>query len=238
MQEGKIFWIIGFGRYGKLALERLAEAFPKASFTIVDKGNVELGRPYRQEIEVISCDGATFLARSLTRKLENVPSYIIPTVPLHLAFDWVKVKLKKYCKVEKVPIPKKVFDYLPNPQKGSVGRLYASFAKWICPDTCKGGEEICIIEGKRRENLLFDIVKNIRIEGYHNLCVRSIQLLPGVGGYKPETLWDILDEIHKKGTERNYMLSTACSCHGVIDFFRCYPLKSVQKDFSHEVDML
>ena len=50
------------------------------------------------------------------------------------------------------------------------------------------------------------------------MVIRSHQLAPGVGGYKPEALQESLLKISQgKGL---VLYSTACLCHGVVHAFK------------------
>jgi len=60
----------------------------------------------------------------------------------------------------------------------------------------------------------------MNVDGFLTLGIRSLQLAPGVGGYRPEALWSVLEKVLEVGAEKNYLLSTACLCHGVLDSFR------------------
>jgi hypothetical protein len=44
--------------------------------------------------------------------------------------------------------------------------------------------------------------------------IQSLQLGPGVGGYQPKTLFDLLDKI--MGCQGLNAVVTACRCHGVV----------------------
>ncbi|MFW6011335.1 MAG: hypothetical protein ACOC8Q_02385, partial [Desulfosalsimonas sp.] len=56
--------------------------------------------------------------------------------------------------------------------------------------------------------------EKIKIPGFEMLVLRSRQLAPGVGGYRPDQLF----ALHEKLTETsgNYLIATSCRCHGVV----------------------
>ena len=61
-------------------------------------------------------------------------------------------------------------------------------------------------------------MKSIPLKELKSVVIRSYQLLPGVGGYKPQALYEALKEIET--AQIPVILSTACSCHGVIHTFK------------------
>jgi hypothetical protein len=66
--------------------------------------------------------------------------------------------------------------------------------------------------------VLHEFLKSIQREDIKTVVIRSHQLAPGVGGYGPRALFAALDEI--AAAQRPVSLSTACSCHGVMDTFQ------------------
>ena len=58
----------------------------------------------------------------------------------------------------------------------------------------------------------------LRIYPFSSLVVRSHQLAPGVGGYRPARLKQLAVDARRRP---GYLLvSTACRCHAVISSFR------------------
>ena len=67
--------------------------------------------------------------------------------------------------------------------------------------------------GLPREYCLYDYLANFSLQDYIFLVIRSRQLAPGVGGFRPEDLWQLRRQIlNSKG---KIIISTACCCHGV-----------------------
>jgi hypothetical protein len=54
----------------------------------------------------------------------------------------------------------------------------------------------------------------VAFENYASLVVRSRQLAPGVGGYRPEDLFSMYERVQKGASP--FLISTACRCHGVV----------------------
>ncbi|MCL6611892.1 MAG: hypothetical protein K6T66_10185 [Peptococcaceae bacterium] len=216
----KTFWIMGCGRFGRIAASRLMAKYPRACFTVVDLSVRSLGllSDLPAPVRAVQSDAAGFLADNLAG--EDIPSYIVPAVPVHLAYEWLKRKLQPVFELEKIPVPEQAARRLPNPVPGGTGTLYSSYADFVCPDNCPEPESICTVTRQKRKGLLYRDYLNLNIEGFVSLGIRSVQLAPGVGGYKPEVLWPVLEKVRQTGTAKDYLLSTACLCHGVMDAFR------------------
>ncbi len=212
------FWIFGYGRFGKIAALRLRDRYPRASFTVVDSHAPALDGVRKLPARAVQADAAGFLAESLAGK--DAPDFIIPAVPVHLAYEWLKKKLEPEYEVVSVPVPEQAVLRLPNTFPAGTGRLYSSYATFICPDDCPEPPDICTITGEDRPGVLYRVFRNLGIEGFASLGIRSRQLAPGVGGYEPEALWRSLASVKRTGAEKKYLISTACLCHGVMDAFR------------------
>ncbi|MEW6424890.1 MAG: potassium transporter [Bacillota bacterium] len=219
------FWIIGSGRFGRIAAARLTNKHPRAAFLVVDKQAEALRQVGDLPVETRREDGVDFLVQNL--KATDTPSYIVPAVPVHLAFEWLKKKLAPGYEVVKVPVPGQVLRSVPNPLPApETGRLYISYATFVCPDNCPEPEKICTATGQPRKGLLYRDLREMNVDGFLALGIRSLQLAPGVGGYKPGALWWVLESVMGVGAEKNYLLSTACLCHGVLDSFRLVKVHS------------
>jgi hypothetical protein len=66
--------------------------------------------------------------------------------------------------------------------------------------------------------VLHEFLKSIQPKDLKTVVIRSHQLAPGVGGYPPRALFAALNEI--EAAQKPILLSTACSCHGVMDTFQ------------------
>lgn len=212
------FWIIGAGRFGRLAAARLSAGCPQGTFWVVDNDAAALSRLADLPVNTVQEDGVTFLVNHLTEK--DKPSYIVPAVPVHLAYEWLKKKLEPAFTVQAVPVPEKAARDLPHSILTETGKLYASYATFTCPGNCPEPQDICTVTGKKREGLLYRDFQELKVEGFVTINIRSLQLAPGVGGFKPEVLWSALEKVGQAGPERFFLLGTACLCHGVMDAFR------------------
>jgi hypothetical protein len=210
------FWIIGAGECGTRAAKNLRKKYPEASLTVVDQDQGALDGLEDFPIECICMEGALYLEAHLDGQSE--PDWIIPAVPIHLAFEWVRRKLSRDGRIEVEAVPQAIESMLPNPKRGMQGQLYVSYADFRCPDHCTEPYDICTWTGKPRKGLLYKRIEEITCMDYTSIVMRSHQLAGGVGGYEPQALRDSLAEVSKTMTPVIY--STACLCHGVMHAFR------------------
>ena len=113
---------------------------------------------------------------------------MVPSVPVHVAFEWVLNELGRPGTSRRLPVPEEVGSQVPNPLRAPSGALYASFATFVCPDYCSEPDEICTHTGKERPGNLYDFLGGVDVPGFDVLVLRSWQLAPGVGGYPGRSL--------------------------------------------------
>jgi hypothetical protein len=215
-KDESTYWIIGAGRFGARAAERLYRKRPEAQFIIVDEDLEALRRLRHLPVEKVCQEGASYLQAHL--ETDPAPAWIIPAVPIHLAFEWVRLQTSDRARIDVVPVPSEIASMLPNPVRGPEGQLYVSYADFPCPDYCSEPFEKCTVTGKPRKGLLYKTLEEILYEDAISVVIRSHQLAPGVGGYGPEVLKESLGKISQgKGL---VLYSTACLCHGVVHAFR------------------
>lgn len=214
------FWIIGGGKFGLRAAKALSKKHSLTNLTIVEKDKAVCNQLDRLGFEAVCMDGIQYLERNLAS--ETYPDWIVPAIPLHVAFKWIRTKLSKTRNVQKISVPKDLVTELPNPIKAETGQLYISIADFECPGNCAEPAEICTHTGKPRLMILHEFLKSIQIENLKTIVIRSHQLAPGVGGYTPQTLFAALNEI--EAAQGPVSLSTACSCHGILQIFETLPI--------------
>jgi len=210
-------WILGAGHFGFLAAQRLSRRHPEASFLVVDVKVKKLQRiqetfnlPIHVE-EAISFVGKSSLPDDV---------WIIPAVPFHVAFLWILDQLNKTGQAVAVPIPVPgmVELLIPNPYRATGGTLYASYATFLCPDSCNEPDEMCTHTREARRGNLFEDLRRIAVPGFKVIVVQSRQLAPGVGGYSGLDLKGTLSDVTK--AEGAFLIATSCRCHGVLDGLR------------------
>jgi hypothetical protein len=208
------YLILGAGRFGRLALQRLAEREPRSEFWLVDNDPKKLISSLTQEnpaIYTAMAPVAAFLAEILESK--TPPDWIIPAVPRHVAFDllWLQRPADGGWRRELVPLA--VGKDLPYVQRGVEGELYLSLSTARCPDDCPEPAKRCYLSGAKRNFNLYNYLEKIFLQDYTSLVIRSRQLAPGVGGYRPADLWELRRQVEISNGK--ILISTACRCHGV-----------------------
>jgi len=204
-------WIIGSGRFGLLALERLAKIRSGHHIVVVDADRENLSRGAGADRTLEQMDGVEFLNQRL--RPATAPEWIIPALPVHLAAQWCLAR-QGLQGLRQIAVPADVDPDVPNPARDPAGNLYTSHADFICPDDCVESAGICTVTQKRRTADMFELLGRIRLSGFQSLVIRSHQLGPGVGGYRPRQLFNLLEQIKEGG--KDFLLSTACRCHGVM----------------------
>jgi hypothetical protein len=208
--EKPVYWILGAGRFGQLAVERLLARRRPPHLVVVDRDLDKL-RPLAEEpAELVHQEIIDFLLANL----ENQPDWVIPAAPIHVAFAWLSRMLSERGGVDIVPVPEAVDAQVPNPWRDGKGGLYTSVARFRCPDNCSEPRDRCTATGLPRAGDLFSLLAKVNVPGYLPLVVRSHQLTPGVGGYRPSDLRRLMARAN--AATGPIVVATACRCHGVI----------------------
>jgi hypothetical protein len=207
-------WIIGAGRFGMLALERLSRSKPEANFVVVDPDERRFFPLEHPRCTFENRDGVAFVVQHLDA--ENPPDWIIPALPVHLAAEWCLGRLPH--RGRRVPVGEGLDTMLPNPVRGAGGDIYVTHADFLCPDDCPEPAQTCTVTGQPRKTDMFTLLEGVRFADFTSIVIRSRQLGPGVGGYRPRQLFDLL--AHLQEGKGHFLVSTACRCHGVITGIR------------------
>jgi hypothetical protein len=207
----KEIWIIGVGHFGTIAFQRLSQDLKDRHFILVDpiKKNLLSCKGSRTTLRI--SDGVEFLESSIEKGRQ--PDWIIPALPVHLAAEWILLHLGPK-RLRRVPMPAELEALVPNPVRGPEGNLYVSHADFRCPADCDEPRDICTVTQERRQQNMFELLADLDIEPFKPLTIRSHQLGPGIGGYRPEQLFETLTHVNQ--IRGSIALSTACRCHGVI----------------------
>jgi hypothetical protein len=210
--------VLGGGRFGMLAAERLRRLFPDAQMSIVERDADrisdiagDLGIPVEEEDSV----------GSISRVPPADHLWLIPAVPVHVGFEWAIKNLGRIADVHRLVVPAEVDLMVPNPIRVPAGTLYASFATFICPDFCNEPEQLCTHTGKERAGNLYEVFGSVLVPEFEVAVLRSWQLAPGVGGYPGRSLNRLLAGIGSK--PGRYLVATSCRCHGVMDALEWKP---------------
>jgi hypothetical protein len=209
----KHVWVIGFGTFGQRAVEYLSKN-TQYNLTIVDI-TFEQGQYLEDSRHTyFKCDGVMFLKEYLFAK--QSPDWIIPALPVHLAAEWCLIRLQNQGG-QSVNIPTALESRVPNPIWISPSLLCVSYADFVCPDNCSEPLNICPVTNEPRKGNMYDLLQETSIEPFQTKVIRSFQLGPGIGGYRPKQLFDLLNGLQtNKG---QFLICTACRCHGIITGF-------------------
>ena len=169
-------------------------------------------------VESVVGDAVAFLQNKL---MPQTDAWIIPAVPIHLAYEWLAARLALRRGFLPQAVPDSLLPILPNPLRGDQGQVYLSNADFRCPDDCPEPSEICTATQKSRPRVMYTYLSRLNFEDYTCVVLRSRQLARGVGGFEAATLWALYEGLrHKKG---RFLFSTACKCHAVMDAFSLAP---------------
>ncbi len=208
--------VVGCGKFGKRAVEKLSRKYGDSRIVVVDSDSIELERVSRQfpDVDTVSMDGLEYLVNVASFDSEL---WIVPAIPVHVAAEWLTLMAKAdgFAMFSRMVVPEEFIKRVPNPIKGENGDLYCSFATFVCPDNCPEPENICTYTKEPRKGNLFEVIAKAVPDGYKGIVFRSFQLAPGVGGYPAESFLKALDFTRKTNTGTQFIVATACRCHGV-----------------------
>ena len=161
-------------------------------------------------------EGVGFLRSHL--KLSNLGRWIVPSAPVHVAFEWLRATLSENDRIEVFPVPDAITSRLPNVVRSRQGEIFASNADFICPPDCPETGRVCTATGRRRPRSMYAFIQRLPLAGVKILVIRSFQLAPGVGALRPRDLFAALQEVRSHKTP--LLLATACKCHAVLSSFK------------------
>lgn len=198
------FIVAGYGKFGRLAVERLLRDLAGPSITVVEKNAEQFLPEVPDGVRSVHADAVEFIALSGSLGPEDV---ILPMVPFHLAAEFVQARMPQAIRV---PFPSALPSLLPNPFIVNDSTLCCSRADFLCPDDCPEGD-LCTVTGLPREPLYLEL-EDLLVPGVNVVVLRSLQILPGVGGYSFAELQRVVDRV-RLGPN---IIATSCKCHSVI----------------------
>jgi hypothetical protein len=204
-------WIVGIGQFGYIAFQRLLKESKPRHFVLIDLVEEKLRRCEGATAAIEISDGIEFLEISL--KKGRLPDWIIPALPVHLAAEWLLLHFGPQS-LKRVPLPSELSKLVPNPFAGPEGNLYVSHADFKCPADCDEPNNICTVTRDARQENMFELLGYLDIYPFKSFNIRSHQLGPGIGGYRPEQLIELRQSVER--VRGPVQVSTACRCHGVI----------------------
>jgi hypothetical protein len=207
-------WVIGGGKFGQRAIQILRRAEPDSTIVLVDQ---QIVPGLQSDRDFVCSDGVEWLVEHLVP--DSPVTKIIPTIPIHLAAEWLKRKiLYTGGFIRSLEIPEKLLHQLPHPMRISPSKSVLSHADFICPDNCAEPDQLCSYTRKPRPPSLYHLIETIDCGDFTPIVVRSRQFAPGVGGFFPEDLWNLLARVNLL-PDTPLLVGTACKCHGVVDAF-------------------
>ena len=210
--EDTVF-IIGAGHFGARAARIVCQQSDSPVF-VVDPDEKGLANLKDFRVKKILGDGIQFLITNF-HYLKQVNT-IVPALPIHLAYEWLKGFLPGDMKIKKLPVPE-TNPPLPHIWTASEGSTLVSYADFLCPDDCPEPAS-CTVTGERREHPLYALLRDINLPPFNMHIIRSRQLAPGLGGYKVEDLKNAAEKV-STDKARMWILGTACKCHGILTAF-------------------
>jgi hypothetical protein len=203
------FIIIGFGKFGRIAFDRLKNLSTSGTFVIVDP-QISVGEFSRdKQTQWIRESGPEFL---LEHDQLHDMDIVIPVAPFNVAAAFICAANRG---VRNAKIPKGLGEHFQNALLVDKSNLCVSYADFLCPDDCEEGET-CTVTGQIRQPM-FELIERLIVSDFTVLTLRSFQLAPGVGGYTLLSLRSLLDAI---ASGHNFLIATSCRCHGIITAIR------------------
>jgi hypothetical protein len=212
----KHIWIIGAGRFGKKAISAIKKRQPESFITVVDHCPKACEAISGPGLTTVCMDGVTYLHHYLTEA--ERPEWVIPVIPVHLVYEWIRLRLLPDFSADPVDIPECIRRSLPNVYPGNTGEIFVSNASFVCPENCTEPRDLCTHTRLPRKQSLYQAIGALSCNGFLNLVLQSEQLAPGIGGIRPLALFSTLAAVQQ--FSESILLSTACRCHGVVQAFR------------------
>ena len=207
------YLILGAGKFGRLALGRLAWQVADAAFWVVDRDPAALAAARNGDNPGVRCtaqDAIAFLSRGLA---DAAWDWLLPMVPVHVAFAYLAADPQVARDWEAAAVPAAVGAGVAECRRGPGCELFLSRASHQCPDDCEAGP-VCPVSGESREMPLYEQLATLKVPGFETQVVASRQLAPGVGGYPPGRLLALARDLN--GCRDRALIATACRCHGVV----------------------
>ena len=212
ISEDTVF-IIGAGHFGARAARIVCQRSDSPVF-VVDPDEKCLSDLNDLRIEKVLGDGIQFLLDNFHYLKQT--NTIVPALPIHLAYEWLKGFLPGDMKIKKLPVPE-TNPPLPHAWPASDGSTLVSYADFLCPDDCPEPVH-CTVTGEKREQPLYSLLRNLNLSLFDIHIIQSRQLAPGLGGYKVEDLEGTAEMVLGNEPGR-WILGTACKCHGILTAF-------------------
>jgi len=222
--------IIGGGKYGCGAIEYLRHKCKSFVVVDVDSSCLAAQRFALKSCGSIGSEGEYFVIGGLSKALELMdslkPEYIFPTAPVHIAADMVKIKFNLSPNSEAI---NSILPKLPEAvvlQAGK-GKLILSFNRdHDCLDNCPM-PEVCPSSGTKKPCPMIKLMKFASPEAF---ILISYSMAPGLGALKGSEISAFFDWTK---TKENFIVGTACDCHGVFSAFQKVSVNAQRTKLPH-----
>ncbi len=239
--EGRSVVILGGGNFGTRALEFLKEKGSR--IVVIDlypgcKAQSFLDREVRDVmvLEQLGNGEAVFLKSDgvveALKLLKNgiIPHMIVPAIPVHttailvletLKMEGLEVKpFEEKTREVAIRIPEDLIITLD--EKNAI--IVTSFMQdpQGCDPNCIPPPDHCSVTKRPRPVPMFDILREaLNDQVDFGRVLESEQIGSGVGGYYGQDLYGILEDLKReKRKDFSIGIGTACTCHGVVNFFK------------------
>ena len=175
-------WVLGSGTFGVRAVRPLSGIHGAGSITLVDPSAQALDQATVIGINKVCEEGAAFLHKNLSES--ERPDWIIPALPVHLAWEWILLKLGQN-RLVRSPLPEILVSSLPNAITGDSGDIYVSHADFICPPNCSEPDQFCTRTGEPRKKGYVSTPCSNGTERYAFFC--NPESTTGAGGWRIST---------------------------------------------------
>ncbi len=207
------FYIFGYGRVGQTLVQGIRRHFPRDPIIVIDHEGEQLADLSLENGRVWIADAVA----ALQSVLENIREdcWIIPALPRHLLYEFLCQDLARDHEVARIPVPEMNLE-LPFMFRDDKGTLYLSYADFTCPPDCSEPEKTCTVTGLPRPEPLYQLLERIEVKPFVSCVVRSVQLAPGLGGYRATSVQELNNRLRARG-KGDFLISTSCSCHAVMN---------------------
>ncbi len=209
------YLIMGYGLFGQKAAYKLNKFSATAKIIVVESDALAAEKASLDGFQVYQENALGFMLKMSARKAAHW--WIVPALPVHLAYEWLVASLEKEKEVLKIPVPRGLDLSLPLQVRSKQGSLYLSLANFICPEDCPEPDKYCTQTKLPRKKPLYRLLEEIQFESYLSLVITSQQLAPGTGGYTFQTLLSTKKKL--LSVSGYYLISTSCKCNAVTDAF-------------------
>lgn len=200
--------VLGAGKFGKKAVSYFSGI--TRQIVVVDHNPGVLLFAGNDRILPVCSDGVSYLAGNDLLGFD----WIVPALPLHVAFAWLLARLKNDG-IRAVSVPPGLI--LPGCSYLQDGTVCATLSDHLCPEDCPGPDGHCYLTGEEHKLPLFRQLSALHVDGFIIHLLRSYQLAPGLGGFTPTQLKNLLLAV--SGRRLPGLLISSCDCHAVINAF-------------------